>query len=210
MNVHFDPRRSEAMRAGLVAEASPAAQRRHPWRGLALVLAGVLVGSGATTAAFANGKTPTPEPFPPAEAGSTQPPVVVVGSTEDEGSGGGRSSSVVVSEADGRPLVEYEAGRKLRMILQQRVVLSEPEALDLTSRPANATFAWVSMSCRGAGTISMVNQRTGEPIEFGRGGSGGPGGLTVATIIELDGSPDQVKPTSGCTADATVTYYAQR
>ncbi len=56
MTVTFSSNRSAAIRAGLIAHARPDVVRRRRWRGIVLVLAGALVGSGATAAAFLIGR----------------------------------------------------------------------------------------------------------------------------------------------------------
>jgi hypothetical protein len=223
MNIEFDPRRSEAIRAGLVAEASNATAQRHPWRGLALVLAGVLAGSGATTAAFASGQglplgptaSPSSGPIEPEDVSGLEMPF------------DGKRAGVAVVTTDptsGEIRVEYQWTDKLRELAKVQIVVKEPDALDLSGHPAEASYAWVSFSCRGKGGIAMNRLKDGLPIAVSEAGSeddessseiiaGGDddssGGLTLATLLHLNDVTEQIKPTQGCVADATVTYYAK-
>lgn len=223
MNTDFDLQRSEAIRAGLIAEASPAVRRRRPWRGLALVLAGVLAGSGATTVAFANGRglplgpttSPSTDPIEPEDVSGLEMPF------------DGKRAGVAVVTTDptsGEIRVEYRWTDKLRELAKVQIVVREPDALDLSGHPAEASYAWVSFSCRGKGGIVESRLKDGLPIAVSEAGSeddessdeiiaGGDddssGGLTLATLIRLNDVTEQIKPTQGCVADATVTYYAK-
>lgn len=223
MNIVFDPRRSEAIRVGLVSEASNTAAQRRPWRGLALVLAGVLAGTGATTAAFASGRGLPLGPTASPSSGPIEP--------EDlsglEVSFDGEHAGVAVVTTDptsGEIRVEYQWTDKLRELAKVQIVVKEPDALDLSGHPAEASYAWVSFSCRGKGGIAMSQLKDGLPVEVSEAGSeddgssseiiaGGDddssGGLTLATLIRLNEVTEQIKPTKGCVADATVTYYAK-
>lgn len=213
MSSGFDSQRSEAIRAGLVAEVTLNARQRRPWRGLALVLAGVLAGSGATTVAFANGRGLPLAPTAPSSSGPNEPgAVVVIGSGVGEALPGedGAVVSVTTDGSSGRPRVEFQWDQRLRELSRQQLVLTEPAAVDLSGRPTEASYAWVAVSCRGQGSVAMRSEREADAIEVVTGGDGKEsGGMAMATMVVLDDSVDVIKPTKGCVADVSITYYAK-
>jgi hypothetical protein len=208
MNIGFDSQRSEAIRAGLVTEATAAARPRRPWRGLILLLAGALVGSGATTAAFANSLVKDSSPTP---GGQDTPGAVVVGSDATDSAGvGGGSVTVRTDAGTGKVLIEYEWDQHLHELSRQQLVVTEPGALDLRGHPAEASYAWVSVACRSKGSIAVGGESDDTAIQVReRGDSKVSGGLIMATMVTLDGPTEQIKPTDGCVADVAVTYYAK-
>lgn len=213
MNINFDPRRSHAIRAGLVDEATPATRQRRPWRGLALVLAGVLAGTGATTAAFANGQGLPLGPTASSSSGVAEPgAVVVIGSGVGEAlpEEDGAVVSVTTDAKSGRSRVEFQWDQRLRELSRQQLVLSEPAAVDLSGRPTEASYAWVAVSCRGKGSVAIRSESDADAFEVVSGGDDkSSGGIAMATMVVLDDSADVIKPTKGCVADVSITYYAK-
>jgi hypothetical protein len=208
MSIEFDSQRSEAIRASLVAEVAPVARRRRPWRGLILVLAGALVGSGATTAAFANSLVKDSSPTPGDQA---TPGAVVVGSDATDSAGvSGGSVTVRTDAGTGKVLIEYQWDQHLRELSRQQLVVTESGALDLRGHPAEASYAWVSVACRGKGSIAVSGEGDDTAVQVRETGDGKvSGGLTMATMVTLDGSAEQIRPTKGCVADVAVTYFAK-
>jgi hypothetical protein len=213
MSSGFDSQRSEAIRAGLVAEAAPVARRRWPWRGLILVLTGALVGSGATTVAFANGQGLPLGPTAPSSSGAAEPgAVVVIGSGVGEASPGEDSAvvSVTTDGKSGKPRVEFQWDQRLRELSRQQLVVTDPAPVDLSGRPTEASYAWVALSCRGQGSVAIRSQSAADSFEVVEGGDGKEsGGMAMATMVVLDDSVDVITPTKGCVADVSITYFAK-
>jgi hypothetical protein len=132
MNADFDPLRSEAIRAGLVAAVSPTRRSRGPWRAGALLLAGVLVGSGATTAAFAQGRMPTgPADTPVAPSPAPDDVVVLLGPIVP-GPGEGETQRFVVMDVDtGKSEVKYRKVQHLGKLSETHFVLTETSSLEI-------------------------------------------------------------------------------
>ncbi|PKQ30765.1 MAG: hypothetical protein CVT62_12520 [Actinobacteria bacterium HGW-Actinobacteria-2] len=210
MSIGFDSQRSEAIRAGLVAEAVPATRQRRPWRGLILVLAGALVGSGATTAAFANSLVKDSSPTPGGQ--DTPGSVVVIGSDASDSSGAGGGSVTVTTDAgSGKLHIDYQWDKRLRELSRQQLVVTEATTLDLSGHPAEASSAWVSIGCRDKGSIEMGNGSDRFSIQVVEADSHdeASSGPAMAMMLTLDEPPKQIRPTEGCVADVTVTYFAK-
>ncbi len=173
MNTDFDPLRSEAIRAGLIAGAAAGRKNWRPWRGLALVLAGVLAGTGATTAAFANGRVPaTPPPSPGDTTDGQQSSsagldyVIVEGGTpltfleNDTGDEVGAEGlalarsmryAVTFDPKTHKVHVEYQPTKDLREVGSVEFVLAEGAVLDLSAHPSEASLASVTITCHSGG-----------------------------------------------------------
>jgi hypothetical protein len=183
--------------------------RDSPWRGLILVLAGALVGSGATTAAFANSLVKDSS----LTAGGQASPgaVVVAGSGASDSPGAGGESVTVTTDGSGKIHIEYQWDKHLRELSRQQLVITEPTTLDLSGHPADARSAWVSIGCRDKGGIEVGSgsDRVSVQVLEADGHDKASGGPAVAMMVALDESPKQIRPTGGCVADVTVTYFAE-
>lgn len=134
MNEQFSPERSAAIRAQLVDTAAHVqpARRRRLW-GVALVLAGSLVGAGVSTAAFAATGT-----FAPATPSApTGQPVAELG----------EAIAAPPGTEPGAPVIS------LLGTPQSRVV-AEASTLSLEDRPSEATHVRVTLTALAAGQIS--------------------------------------------------------
>lgn len=139
MTVTFSAKRSAAIRAGLIAHARPDAVRRRTWKAIVLVLAGALVGSGATAAAFGAASSrvpiarPSGEPSPSLGAAVDAPPGVIPGA----------------------PVISL-IGTPISRTVTTRTTIS------LQPRPAAATHARVIVTPTAAGTLSFGTSGSGD------------------------------------------------
>lgn len=133
MNAEFSERRSEVIRAGLVAEASARQrQRPHWWRAVGLLTVGILAGAGAASAAFAaGGGAPTAHPAaPPTTAGNDLLPAAPPG------------------VVPGTPIVSLLGSPK-------NLVVEHAASLDVSTGPNAATHVRVTVTCLTTGTTTF-------------------------------------------------------
>ncbi|BDO40837.1 hypothetical protein [Cellulomonas sp. NTE-D12] len=187
MTVTFSPNRSAAIRAGLIAHARPGGVRGRTWRGIALVLAGALVGGGATAAAFGAASSrvpiarPSGEPSPSLGAAVDAPPGVVPGA----------------------PIISL-VGTPITRTVSTRTTIS------LQPRPAAATHARVVVTPTAAGTLSFGTSAGGDNPSASFDAADVTRGSQGASWYDfpLDGTVDSLflTPSAGFAGTVTVQY----
>ncbi|WP_217183727.1 hypothetical protein [Streptomyces sp. AC495_CC817] len=187
MTPSFDPRRSEEMRALLIAQAAPR-PRRRPGVVIALLVSGALAGAGASTAAFAATGSltapaiaqPSGEPRPDLPDAIAAPPGTVPGA----------------------PLVSLVG-------IPTTKSLSAPLALPISERPEGATHLRVTITPLSAGGVNWGTDPGGNnpSATFTRTDVDGEAALTWYDF-PLDDSTDvfHVTPSDGLTASVTFQY----
>lgn len=204
MTATFNAQRSAAIRSALIAEASAVSVRRRPWRGLSLILVGVLAGTGATTAAFASG---APVPMAPvggsrsASGGTPVENVLVLG-----GDGTVQPSVLAVTEVKGNAPSDGDddsggiALRRLKPVWTKTLTLTDGMSL----RPpddAGGRTSWVviSATCTGHGSFSIGSGDRTEMTECASGDQVVSVNRSAALSVRIEGS---------VTVVATVTSFA--
>lgn len=165
MTDQFNEQRSAAIKNGLIGQAAVAAASPWgPWRALALLMAGALVGGGVATAAFAAGSTPLGQASPSPVSGASPS-----AQGEDDLTNilimGGDSSqlpTVVVDytvEKDpktGKLTTKEQRAYRLWVADTRTISLSRDDVVDLRAgAPQRARWAMLTMTCRGKGTASV-------------------------------------------------------
>lgn len=190
MNSEFSETRSSAIRTMLIEQARPERKRRLLWSSI-LLAAGVIVGAGASTAAFAAGGG-----FSPAMPSQTTADGMATTKTA-------QTTAAPLGLTPGAPVI---------------VVLSDPLSQTVSAktripfhdRPAEATHVRVMVTPLSAGSISWGTDPGGNnPSSFVQADEIGSGrGLAAWYDFSLDATTDALylEPSSGMSASVTYQY----
>lgn len=198
MTDQFNEQRSTAIRDGLIVQAAAAAVSPwRPWRALALLIAGALVGGGVATAAFAaGGSTPLGQPSSSPVSGaspSTQREddltnILIMGGDSSE------LPTVVVDytvEKDpktGELTTKEQRAYRLWVADTRTISLSRDDVVDLLAdAPQRARWAMLTMTCRGKGTASVGSLDDAVALTCpSEGGSSQMGIIALAATPKLE------------------------
>ena len=186
MTMSFDGRRSDAIRAGLVAHVTRAPQRRRAWRGLFLVLAGAVAGGAVSAAAFA-----ATDVQPEAIAQPSGQPTAVLGAPVAAPAG----------VIPGAPIISLLGAPTSQTVTAKTSIPLEP-------RPAAATHARVTIAPVSVGSLSFGTDAAGNNPSGVWNDVADLGGGATWYDFPLNDSVDTLylTPAGGFTGTVTIQY----
>ncbi|MFZ4894753.1 hypothetical protein ACL9RL_09910 [Plantibacter sp. Mn2098] len=191
MNASFDPRRSDAIRTGLIAHAERTAPRRRTGWAIGLVLVGAIAGAGVSAGAFAatDSITASPRPVPP--SGQPEPEL-------------GDAVTAPAGVVPGTPIISLLGE-------PTGIGFTGPVEIPLGDRPPEATHARVIVTALTAGSLSYGTDPNGNNPHGSWSGSdiGSPSSVSWFDF-PLDATTTYFffTPGSGFTGTATLQYVA--